>query len=316
MARYFVIALLVLAPAATDIAQAGGKKLDKDVRIKDQLTRDDPKDRRRNGASKVHLVRMKRGLLYQIDMVSNQFDSYLFLEDKAGNQLAEDDDGGGNLNARIMFNCPKDGEYRVVCTCFQDAVGAYTLTVKQAGKEQKVANAHGLLLGKAAPTFHGDFALNGQPVELSSLKGKVVLVAFWEARSAPSVAAFPRLRDWYKAYKADGLEIVGVTFYNFEMGHKVGFDKETGKITDLPKASKESEQAMLKELAAYHKLEHLVMALPKDDALTTFNAYAVNGLPQFVLIDRQGMVRVIRVGEREQALEALEGEIKKLLAEK
>jgi peroxiredoxin len=316
MARYLTIALVILAPATAGVVQAGGKKLEKEFRVNGQLTRDDEKDPRRNGARKIHMVKMKGGVLYQIDMVSNQFDSYLFLETKRGQELAQDDDSGGNLNARIMFNCPKDDEYKVVCTCFQDAVGAYSLTVRQVGKEQKVANAHGLLVGKPAPNFRGDFALNGQPVSLADLKGKVVLVAFWELRSAPSVAMLPHLRALDKAHKADGLEIVGVTFYNHEMGHNVGFDKATGKITDLPKSSKESEQAMLRDFAAHHKLDYRVVTLPKAEALETFNTYAVNGLPQLVLIDRAGVVRLIRVGESEAGAKAVEGEIKKLLAEK
>ena len=45
-----------------------------------------------------------------------------------------------------------------------------------------------------------------------------------------------------------------------------------------------------------------------------FNDYFVNGMPQFVLIDRQGNVRNIVVGERHVG--TLEAEIKKLLAEK
>ena len=36
------------------------------------------------------------------------------------------------------------------------------------------------MLGKEAPNFTGDFAVNGEPVKLFDLKGKVVLLTFWE----------------------------------------------------------------------------------------------------------------------------------------
>ena len=41
------------------------------------------------------------------------------------------------------------------------------------------------MVGKDAPDFKGDFAVNGNPLKLSDLKGKVVLLAFWEVRSTP-----------------------------------------------------------------------------------------------------------------------------------
>lgn len=53
---------------------------------------------------------MKAGKVYTIDMVSKDFDSYLRLFDPKGNQLEEDDDSGGDLNSRIVFNCTQDGE--------------------------------------------------------------------------------------------------------------------------------------------------------------------------------------------------------------
>ena len=35
-------------------------------------------------------------------MTSKEIDSYLRLEDKAGKELAKDDDSGGNVNARMV----------------------------------------------------------------------------------------------------------------------------------------------------------------------------------------------------------------------
>ena len=319
MLRYAAVALLTLVSLRAGLAQAGGKAKiqEKDLKIEGKLTKDDPLDRKRNSAHKVYPVKMKGGSVYQIDMVSTQFDSYLRLEDNGGNELAEDDDGGGNLNARIVFTCPKDGEYKVIATAFNpNGVGMYTLTVKKQGAAAKITSAHTALIDKTAPDFAGDFAVNGKAGKLSELKGKVVLVEFCNVRDADCLATFPKLRDWYKAHKAAGLEIVGATIYNGDIGQYFALDKGTGKLTRLDKGTKETEHALMRDFAAYHKLDYRLMAVPLTDALKAFDAYAVNGLPQFVLIDRRGVVRSIRAGATEGTLTALEGELKKLLAEK
>ncbi len=313
MARYGFMALLVLATAA-GVAPAGGKG-EKELRFEGKLTQDDPKDRKQNAAFKVHMVKMTAGVNYQIDMVSTQFDNYLRLEDKAGKELAFDDDSGGMQNARIIFNCQKTGEYKIICTAYNaNGMGAYVLTVKNTGAAAKLVTAHSALVGKEAPDFRGDFGLNGQVRRLADLKGKVVLLNFWAVFSPASSSVFPKLREWHKAHKAEGLEVVGVSFYNYENGQHIGFDKKTGKLTKLEESDQKSERAVLKDFAAYHKLDYLLMVLPKEEALRAFNDYFVNGMPQFVLIDRRGNVRFIIVGERNLA--ALEPELKKVLAEK
>src|SRR5438067_2054358 len=66
----------------------------------------------------LHVVNLIAGTTYTIDMRSNQIDSYLYLEDSAGNVLAQDDDSGGNHDARIVFTPTVSGTYNVVATTF------------------------------------------------------------------------------------------------------------------------------------------------------------------------------------------------------
>ncbi len=295
----------------------GGKAKEKpkDFKFEGTLDKDDSKDPKRNTPAKVHTVALKKGQSYKIDMVGIGFDAYLRLEDDAGKELAEDDDSGGNLNAQIIFNCPKDGDYKIYCTCFATAGGKYVLTVKSAGIFT-ASTAHAALLDKPAPDFEGDFALNGKSIKLSELKGKVVLLDFWAVQSAGSVKTFPRLREWRKAHKDAGLEIIGVTYFNSDLGHTLGFDAETGKLKEIDKADTATDKAMLKEFAAYHKLDYLLLTLYKDKAIKTFDDYLVNGLPQVVLIDRKGIVRHAYTGDAQIRNTDVEVEIKKLLAEK
>jgi peroxiredoxin len=319
MSRLWAFSFFALLPFAASFAQAGGQKDDgkpeQILRLEDKLEADDPKDKDRNAPRKIHTIQLKAGNVYTIDMVSKEFDTYLRLEDKAGVQLAEDDDSGGEQNARIDFSCTKDGEYKIICTAFApEGAGNFTLTVKRTTNNIKLVTSHQQLIGKAAPGFKSDFTLNGEAKQLDDLRGKVVLLGFWEVRSGPSAETFPLLVKWNEAFKNDGLAVVGVTFFNSELGQKSGFDKESGKVVPVEKADRKSDEAMFKEFADHHKLDYTLMTLRKDEALKTFDAYGVNGMPQLVLIDRSGVVKSVVVGEKNAA--GLEQEIKRVLAEK
>jgi hypothetical protein len=100
--------------------------------IDSKLEENDDSDEQRQSLCKVFLVQMEKGNTYQIDMVSKQFDAYLRLEDAKKKQLAEDDDSGGGLNARIVFTPSEDGVYRVIATSYrEDVVGTFQLRIKQ-----------------------------------------------------------------------------------------------------------------------------------------------------------------------------------------
>lgn len=81
---------------------------------------------------KVHLVHLEAGKTYIISLDSNDFDAYLRVESPAGRPLAEDDDGGGNLNARLEFRPTETGLFRVIATSWDGRVGAFHLTVQEA----------------------------------------------------------------------------------------------------------------------------------------------------------------------------------------
>lgn len=70
----------------------------------------------------------RAGQRVTITMSSQQVDAYLILFDPSGNSLAQDDDGGGNLDARIEITLPVDGVYTVYANSYAGGVlGPYTL---------------------------------------------------------------------------------------------------------------------------------------------------------------------------------------------
>jgi hypothetical protein len=95
------------------------------------LTKEDPLDKVRKMHCRIYDVNMQGGKTYVVDLVSKQFDAFLRLEDAAGKQLAHDDDSGGGTNARIRFNAPHDGVFRIIATSFGPQTGLFLLKVRQ-----------------------------------------------------------------------------------------------------------------------------------------------------------------------------------------
>lgn len=65
-------------------------------------------------------------------------------------------------------------------------------------------------IGKTAP----DFTLNtsdGQPISLSSYRGKYVLLDFWASWCAPCRAESPTVKGVYNLYKDSGFDVLGVS---------------------------------------------------------------------------------------------------------
>ena len=71
------------------------------------------------------------GQAITIDLTSENFDAYLQLLDASGNRLAEDDDTGGNLNARVTFSIPANAQYQIVVNNYGSSrrAGLYMLSV-------------------------------------------------------------------------------------------------------------------------------------------------------------------------------------------
>jgi hypothetical protein len=77
-------------------------------------------------------MHFEQGKTYVIDLRSVEMDSYLWLDDPNGIQVALDDDSGGNQNARIRYTATQTGDYVIAATVFSNLRpegAAFTLTV-------------------------------------------------------------------------------------------------------------------------------------------------------------------------------------------
>ncbi len=74
---------------------------------------------------KAYSANLQKGIAYRIDLRSGDFDAFLVLEDPNGNIIAQDDDSGEGVNARITFTPDVAGVYRIIAT---------TATARRVGK--------------------------------------------------------------------------------------------------------------------------------------------------------------------------------------
>jgi cytochrome c biogenesis protein CcdA/thiol-disulfide isomerase/thioredoxin len=113
----------------------------------------------------------------------------------------------------------------------------------------------------------------GAPVDLKSLRGRVVLIDFWAYSCINCQRAIPHVIDWYDKYKDAGLDVIGVHSpeYAFE---KVPSNVESG-AADLG----------------------ITYPIALDNNLSTWTNYRNRYWPAEYLIDANGTVRHIKFGE-------------------
>lgn len=131
--------------------------------------------------------------------------------------------------------------------------------------------------------------LNSKPLTAKELKGKVVLVDFWDYSCINCIRAVPYVRAWAEKYKASGLVVIGV--------HTPEFDFE-------------KQQANVQKAALRFGITYPV-ALDSDYKI--WNAFHNQYWPAHYLIDATGKVRFEHFGEG--GYEESEQQIQQLLKE-
>jgi peroxiredoxin len=143
------------------------------------------------------------------------------------------------------------------------------------------------LLGEAAPAFK-TVGLDDKPIDLAAHVGKdVILLDFWATWCGPCVEAMPEVDGVAKKFADRGLVFYAVN---------VAEDAET-----------------IKEFLKTSKLE-VPVAMDAEGKIT--ESYGVEGIPQTVLIGKDGKVQVVHVGFSDNLAEQLSQQVEDLLAGK
>lgn len=131
--------------------------------------------------------------------------------------------------------------------------------------------------------------LNSPPLTMSALRGKVVLIDFWEYTCVNCIRTLPYLKAWNDKYKDKGLVIVGVHTPEFK------FAREEPNVAHAIKSF------------------NLTYPIILDSDYAVWNTYGNRFWPAKYLIDAQGYVRYFHFGEG--GYEATEAKIQSLLRE-
>ncbi len=161
----------------------------------------------------------------------------------------------------------------------ESAHGVGAAAAEQPAPRKGKGKGSGLPVLGDAPEFVGNqrwFNTPGdRPLTLASLRGRVVLVDFWTYSCINCLRTLPYLTSWDKAYRKDGLTIVGVHSPEFP------FEKDAGNV-----------EAAIKRNGIHYPVA-------QDNDLATWSAYGNQYWPAEYFIDAQGRVRYAHFGEGE-----------------
>jgi cytochrome c biogenesis protein CcdA/thiol-disulfide isomerase/thioredoxin len=190
------------------------------------------------------------------------------------------------LAVALVFNLP---------AMLQRAVPDYTVAMQKgisAGDIQRKLNLSGAVKGQLADCTEGAAQLqqcgpapavsgitqwlntpDGKPIDLASLRGKVVLIDFWAYSCINCQRAIPHVVDWCNRYRDDGFVVIGVHTPEY------AFERVAGNVA--------SGAAAL----------HIDYPIALDNDYTTWTNYQNLYWPAEYLIDATGTVRHTKFGE-------------------
>ena len=140
------------------------------------------------------------------------------------------------------------------------------------------------LVGAAGPDFAQKGVKGGRSVSLHGLRGKVTIVDFWATWCEPCKKSFPKLEELNSKYKANGLEIVGISE-----------DDDPGGIPTFADA-----------LGAK-------FSIAWDEGKAIASKWRPKSMPTTFVVDRQGVVRFVHFGFHDGEELEIEKEVKGLL---
>jgi thiol-disulfide isomerase/thioredoxin len=124
-----------------------------------------------------------------------------------------------------------------------------------------------------APELSGGYWVNSEPLTMATLRGRPVLVDFWDYTCLNCIRTLPYVTEWHRRYSPHGLAVIGVHAPEF------AFAKELDGVKDAIRR---------------FGIEYPVVM---DNGYSIWQAYANRYWPAKYLTDHQGYIRYFHFGE-------------------
>ncbi len=156
-----------------------------------------------------------------------------------------------------------------------------------AGKEREVPSASDFFVGHPAPDFKLK-DLDGREVQLSSLKGEIVLLDFWATWCGYCRQEIPTIEHISKDFEKKHIVVIGVN---------------SGEEKDI-----------VKSFVAKNKMTYPVVLTAENPEV--ISNYGARALPTVAVIDKNGIIAAYRVGEGRDTEEILRNDIHRVSSSK
>lgn len=155
------------------------------------------------------------------------------------------------------------------------------------GAENAGAGQHPLM-GKDAPDVTAEYVVGDGPKTVKEAKGKVLILDFWGTFCEPCKKSFPKYQ-----------EIV---------------DANGGSVAVLAVSVDEPDNADKKKLEEFAKEHKAKFAVTWDKDHKAADAYSLGTLtmPSSFIIDKNGVVKYVHAGFKDDEVEKINGELKEL----
>ena len=140
-------------------------------------------------------------------------------------------------------------------------------------RELKVTNFLAPEFPPPGDQISGTTWINSLPLTMRELRGKVVLIDFWEYTCINCIRTFPDNKKWYERYHKYGFTVIGVHDPEFDIAYPVGNVASAVKRFKLP------------------------YPIVVDDWFKIWTSYHNHTWPNRFLVDAKGIVRFNRDGE-------------------
>lgn len=138
-------------------------------------------------------------------------------------------------------------------------------------------------VGQAFELVFND-AISGKSFDVSAMKGKVVLVDFWATWCGPCVAKMPELKELYREYHDQGLEIVGVS---------------------LDQSESEGGLKALKAFVAKNNVPWPMFYQGNGWESAFSKSWGIMSIPTVFIVDKKGILRSTQVSDPAQLIKTL-----------